>query len=123
VSSSGALAITACQSTLTGPVNVAGSSGYVLIGTDPGDATPCAGNTIEGPLTLDANHGGLEASANTITGPVRITNNSGSGLLPEDAEPEFKNNQVSGSLDCSGNTPTLHQTGNTVDGPRSGQCQ
>ncbi len=122
VSTSGALAVTVCQSTLTGPVTLRGSSGYVLIGADHDDATPCAGNTIGGPLTLEANTGGLETSANTIAGPARITRNSGSGLLPEDAVPEFEANHVTGPLACSDNEPTLYQRDNIVDGPLSGQC-
>ncbi len=123
VSARGALAVTVCRSTLNGPVSIQASGGYVLIGTERNDATACTGNTINGPLTLDANSGGLETSTNTINGPVRITANSGSGLLPENAVPTFDANHVTGPLTCSGNEPTLRQNGNTVDGPRSGQCQ
>jgi Bacterial Ig-like domain (group 3)/Glycine rich protein len=123
LSSTGALAISLCQSTFTGPVSVQGTSGYALLGWNAPALGTCAGNTIQGPVTLNSNTGGLEASANTITGPVRVTSNSGSGLLPEDAVPEFEVNHVEGTLAYSGNTPTLHQEGNTVIGPRSGQCQ
>ncbi|WP_261560698.1 Ig-like domain-containing protein, partial [Frankia tisae] len=122
VTAEGALALTACQSTITGPVTVHATGGYVLLGADAADVTPCAGNTLRGPLTVDANTGGLEASTNTITGPVRIVGNSGSGPLPDDAVPEFRDNHVTGPLSCTGNQPTLAQTGNTVIGPRSGQC-
>lgn len=123
LSSTGALAVSLCQSTVTGPVSVQGTSGYALLGWNDDEVGDCAGNTIRGPLTLNSNTGGLEASANTITGPVQVTGNSGSGLLAEDAVPEFEANHVVGTLSCSGNTPTLHQEGNTVTGPRSGQCQ
>lgn len=122
-SATGALAVSLCQSTITGPVSVQGTSGYALIGWDSDDPGNCAGNTINGATTLDANTGGLEASANTITGPVRVTNNSGSGLLPEDVAPEFEANHVNGPLACSGNKPTLDQAGNSVTGSRSGQCR
>ena len=121
LSADGALAVTLCRSTLTGPVTVRGSSGPVLIGSAR-DATACPGNTVRGPLTVDADTGGIDVSANTVTGPVRITGNSGSGLPPEDAAPAFEANQVTGPLRCDGNEPTLRQSGNTVRGPRSGQC-
>lgn len=117
----GALAVSICHSRLTGPIAVRRSSGYVLIGSDH---TPdCAGNTITGVLTLDANTGGIEVSANTITGPVTITGNSGGGLPPEDAVPAFDANRLTGPLHCDGNQPALHQTDNTVLGPRFGQCR
>jgi hypothetical protein len=122
VSSTEAVAITVCQSTLDGSLTVQRSSGYVLIGADPDDAATCAGNTIKGPLSLSSNTDGLEASANTVTGPVQVTRNSGSGLLTEDAVPELEANHITGPLACSGNTPTLDQTGNTATGPRTGQC-
>jgi len=45
------------------------------------------------------------------------------GLLPHQAVPAFEANQVTGPLRCDGNEPTLDQSGNTVAGPRSGQCR
>lgn len=69
VSSNGALAISLCQSTFTGPVSVQETSGYTLLGWNAPTLGTCAGNTIKGPITLNSNLGGLEASANTITGP------------------------------------------------------
>ncbi|MEU2713254.1 hypothetical protein [Streptomyces sp. NPDC007205] len=49
--------------------------------------------------TLDGNTGGLEVSSNTMSAPVKINDN------------------------CAGNSPTLQQSGNTVNGPHSGQCK
>jgi Bacterial Ig-like domain (group 3) len=123
VAATGALAVSVCQSTVTGPVSIQATTGFVLIGFDADDPGTCSGNTIRGGLTLASNTGGLEASANTITGRVQIANNSGNGLLPEDAVPEFEANHVLGSLTCNGNTPTLTQPGNTVLGLRQGQCR
>ncbi|BDM69854.1 hypothetical protein HEK616_33410 [Streptomyces nigrescens] len=54
---------------------------------------------------------------------TRISDNSGSGLLPEDLVPEFEDNQVGAPLRCAGNAPTLRQSGNTVNGPHTGQCK
>ncbi|TYC68199.1 hypothetical protein EH183_40940 [Streptomyces sp. CB01881] len=88
-----------------------------------GEGTDCAGNAFKAPLTLERNTGGLKVSSNTMSAPVRINDNSGSGLLPEDLLPEFEGNQVGAPLRCAGNAPTLQQSGNTVTGPRSGQCK
>lgn len=120
VSSSGAAALTLCQVSVSGPVTVQGSTGYVLIGSDH---LPCPGGSINGPLNVSGNTGGMQVSGYTISGPAQISNNSGSGLLPEDAVPAFTANRVGGPLGCGGNTPTLRQTDNTVTGPRSGQCK
>ncbi|MFJ9817757.1 Ig-like domain-containing protein [Streptomyces sp. NPDC101151] len=120
VTADGALALSICGSALTGPLTVRHSTGYVRIGGEP---TTCQGNVIRGPFTLDANSGGVEASDNAVTGLVTITDNSGSGLLPDEAIPTFENNQVDGPLSCKGNKPGLDQSGNTVHGPRSGQCR
>jgi hypothetical protein len=108
--------------TITGPVTVDSASGYVFIGADDDDATACAGNTIGAKLTLTSNTGGVETAGNAISGPVRIGVNRGSGLLPEDAVPEFEGNRVDGPLECSGNEPSLRESGNDVSGPRTGQC-
>ncbi|MCX5010268.1 Ig-like domain-containing protein [Streptomyces sp. NBC_00555] len=122
VSAEGALALTVCRSSLTGPVGVKGSTGYVLIGSDH-DSTACPGNTINGPLTLEGNTGGLQASANTVTGPVRIDGNSADGPLSGEPVPAFRANRVTGPLRCEANSPALLQTDTVVQGPRSGQCR
>lgn len=77
-SADGALALTICHSALTGPVSVQRSTGPVVIGSDR-EGGACAGNTLRGPLTVEANTGGTEVSANAVTGAVRITGNSGTG--------------------------------------------
>ncbi|MEU1401107.1 Ig-like domain-containing protein [Streptomyces sp. NPDC005728] len=120
VTADGALALSVCRSTLAGPLTVRRSGGFVRIG---GAATACPGNVVRGPLTLDANTGGVGADGNTVTGAVRITDNSGSGLLPGEDTPAFEGNQVDGPLYCGGNEPALDHSGNTVQGPRSGQCR
>jgi uncharacterized repeat protein (TIGR01451 family) len=122
VVSTGALAISFCRSTFTASVSIQGTTGYVLIGGDSDDAGGCGGNAIPASLTISSNTGGIEASSNTVTGPVTVTNNSGSGLFAEDGVPEFEANQVTGPLVCSGNIPSVTNQGNSVVGPRSGQC-
>ncbi|MBT2448876.1 hypothetical protein J7F03_17615 [Streptomyces sp. ISL-43] len=69
----------------------------MLIGSDPaaGSGAPdCAGNTITGPVSLEANTGGVEFSADRVVGPLR----------------------------CEANEPAPRVSGTTVVGPRSGQC-
>ncbi|WP_412075044.1 Ig-like domain-containing protein [Streptomyces xanthophaeus] len=123
VSADGALAVSVCGSTVTGPITVRRSSGYVLIGSAGAGDRPCAGNTVTGPLVVDANAGGVEVSANSVTGPVTVTGNSGAGLPPAKDAPAAESNRITGPLRCEGNAPTLHQSANTVQGPRSGQCR
>ncbi|MFJ3175425.1 Ig-like domain-containing protein [Streptomyces roseus] len=94
LSSDGALAVAVCGSGLTGPVAIGRTSGSVLIGSDD-PATGCAGNTVRGPVGLNANTGGVEISADTFVGP----------------------------LNCAANAPAPRLSGNTVEGPRSGQCR
>ncbi|WP_030268343.1 Ig-like domain-containing protein [Streptomyces sp. NRRL B-24484] len=115
----GALALTVCGTGLTGRVAITGTTGPVLFGADrdPAAATGCGGNALTGPLTLDANTGGLRAVANTLAGPVRITDNAGG------AGPAFEANAVSGPLHCEGNLPAPSTAGTTTTGPRTGQCR
>ncbi|MEU9993252.1 Ig-like domain-containing protein [Streptomyces sp. NPDC048045] len=120
VTADGALALAVCGSALTGPFTVGHSSGFVRLG---GDAQACPGNVVRGPLTLDANTGGIGADGNEVTGAVRITGNSGSGPMPGEDTPAFEGNRVDGPLSCDGNRPGLDHGGNTVTGPRSGQCR
>ncbi|MFD5417867.1 Ig-like domain-containing protein [Streptomyces sp. NPDC127069] len=122
VSADGALALTVCHSALTGPVGVQRSTGPVVIGSDR-EGADCAGNTLRGPLTVEAGTGGVEVSGNTVTGAVRITGNSGTGPLPEALAPAFRTNEVTGPLRCEANDPELLQSGTTATGPRTGQCR
>ncbi|MEW1677674.1 Ig-like domain-containing protein [Streptomyces noursei] len=123
VSAARALALTICHSTLDAPVTLTATSGFVLLGEGAGEGTSCAGNVFKAPLTLDGNTGGMEVSSNTTAASVTVDGNSGSGLPVEDVVPEFEDNGVGGPLRCTGNAPTLAQSGNTVSGPRTGQCK
>ena len=118
-----AAAVRICLGSISGPVRVTASTGFVLIG-DAGDAvTGCGASTISGPVTLSGNLAGAQLGGNIIHGPVRLTGNSG-GTSPDTAVPQVAANQISGPLACSGNTPAPtddHQP-NTVSGPASGQC-
>ncbi|NEA07124.1 chromosome partitioning protein ParB, partial [Streptomyces sp. SID10692] len=81
-----------CGSRVSGPVSVSRATGPVRIG-GPG----CTANTVEGPVVLTGNTGGVRFAANTVTGP----------------------------LVCSANLPAPAAgpgRANEVRGPRTGQC-
>lgn len=125
IQATGATALAVCGSTLGGALAVQGSAGYVLVGDGGDDAGPaCAGNTVQGGVTLDGNRGGLELGGNRVDGGARVTNNAGARPGAEDAAPEIEGNQFGAGLSCSGNTPAPTDDGkpNAVAGGRSGQC-
>jgi hypothetical protein len=125
ITSTGATALTVCQSRINGASDVAASTGFVLIG-DAGDDGPpgCAGNTLNGLLTLTGNMGLVELGHNRINGGARLINTSGSAPTVEDMTSEIESNMISGTLSCSGNSPAPVNDGrpNTVTGQRLGQC-
>lgn len=128
LTTTGATAISICAATMTGAISVSGTTGLLLIGDGGDDGTPaCTANTINGPLTLTGNQGGLEVGGNTIHGPVTLSNNTGTGAIPEHGTlppPEVEGNQIVGPLRCDGNTPPPINDGlpNSVIGPKLGQC-
>ncbi|WP_235498123.1 Ig-like domain-containing protein [Frankia sp. R43] len=115
-----AAAFTLCQSSVSGSVTVQSGTGLVLIGSD---YLPCAGNAINGTVTVSANTGGLSVSGTTISGPLTVRDNSGDGPDPGDPVPAITANRIGGGLSCTGNIPTVREQGNTVNGVRSGQCR
>jgi hypothetical protein len=115
ITSTGAKEFRLCGSTVGGTVKVQSSTGPVQIGDD--DAN-CAPNTLRSGLTVSGNAGGYEVTGNQIAGTTTIANNaSGPG-----EESEVKNNRMSSSLNCSGNTPPPTGGGNTTSGGKTGQC-
>lgn len=85
-----------CNTTLTGPVTATRTSGLVVFGDDDGSVA-CAGNTINGPVSITGGTGGVEFDDNHVIGSLTITGNTGT-LAPPD-------------------TGTVDATGNTVTGP------
>jgi hypothetical protein len=73
VTSNGAGVVRICDSKINGAVNVSSSTGPVIIGDE---ALGCSGNTINGPVSLTSNTGGVTFDDNTVNGPVTITGNS-----------------------------------------------
>lgn len=120
-----ARSIVICGSTIGGSLEIIGSAEFVLIGGDgQGD---CAGNTIDGTLTLSENSGGLRVGGNGIGGALKVDDNRASGtdsITGGAAGTVVRGNNVRGPLDCSRNVPAPTNEGaaNTVRGPRKGQC-
>jgi hypothetical protein len=122
VTATGARRLALCGSTVSGSVTVSGSTGFVQIG-DP--EAGCAGNSVASNLQLTSNTGGVEVSGNSrIGGSATINNNSGTGPAPDAPAQEVEANRILGGLSCSGNTPSVTNSGqpNVVSGTRSGQC-
>jgi len=113
--------IVICGSHITRQVNVTGATGFVLIG-DTDDV--CAGNRIDGPVTLASNTGGLELGFNTIGGNVRVRSNTGAGPAPDHTSPQIEANTIHGGLACTGDTPVMSddERSNSVVGHRGGEC-
>jgi hypothetical protein len=96
VSASGAAQLRACGMNLTGPLNVTGSPGLIVIGDD--EAPACAGNTITGQAYLNANSGGIEFDHNTVNGPLTITATTGTVPPPDTGSLVNAGNKVSGPV-------------------------
>jgi hypothetical protein len=92
--STGATGLRICHATLTGPVTATGTSGLVVFGDDDGSVA-CAGNTINGPVSITGGTSGVEFDGNNVTGSLTITGNTGT-LAPPDT----------GTVDAAGNTVT-----------------
>ncbi|HEX3426542.1 MAG TPA: PQQ-binding-like beta-propeller repeat protein [Acidimicrobiales bacterium] len=120
-------AITACGDSISGPVLIVGSSGFVLMGDGGGSAFPCAGNTMASYVILgwvgpgQGNTGGLELGGNQISSTVALVDNS----TPTGGENELDANTITGALLCSGNNPAVVDGGlaNSVTGTVYGTCQ
>lgn len=126
ISAGGATAIRICGSTINGGITASGTTGSIVIGDYGDDGPPgCAGNTINGNVTLTNNLGGVEFAKNSVIGTVTLSGNSGGGLISEDSAPEVEGNTIAGSLACTGNSPapTNGGQGNVVTvGTKTGQC-
>jgi hypothetical protein len=125
ISSDGASSLTMCATTLTGSLNVSNTTGFVFVGDHGDDGMPgCAGNTLNGAVSLSNNGNQIEVGGNKIGGLLIVTNSTGAGPNTENANSEIEANHIGGSLICSGNTATPTNDGqpNTVNGSRNGQC-
>lgn len=68
-----ATAIGICGADVAGLVSITSSTGPVVVG----DGASCAGNHIVGPVSIQANTGGVSFVGNTDLGPVVLRDNSG----------------------------------------------
>ncbi|MDX6705462.1 MAG: hypothetical protein QOI48_1308 [Solirubrobacteraceae bacterium] len=106
-----------CDSTtVRGAISATGSLGYVHIGGNDLLLLACAGNTIDGAVTVDSNHGAVKVANNQIAGAVVASGNVNLSTT-------ISGNAIGGALTCSGNVPPPNNggVGNAVSGNRSGQ--
>lgn len=82
-----------CGSSVGGALSVRGATGLVTVG-DLDGAPSCAGNTVDGPLTLDSNRAGVQASDNTVRGVLVVTRTSGVLPAPDTGAADVQDNRA-----------------------------
>jgi hypothetical protein len=87
-------------------VDAAGAAGVFLTDT-----------TVTGPVRITGTSGPVVVVDATVEGPVQVSANRGDAPL-------LAANTVTGPLRCDGNTapPVDLELGNSVQGPKTGQC-
>lgn len=85
-----------------GPVTVTDGASLVLSGSE-----------LRGPLRTDGAHQ-VQLSDNEITGPVQISSSTGAVTIQD--------NDINGTLACSGNESDPEGEGNSVRGAANGEC-
>jgi hypothetical protein len=73
ITSNGAGVVRICDSKINGSVSISSSTGPVIIGDE---GIGCSRNTINGPVNITNNMGGVTVDDNTVNGPATITGNS-----------------------------------------------
>ncbi|MFE7190115.1 phosphodiester glycosidase family protein [Kitasatospora sp. NPDC057595] len=98
-------ALVATGSTFKGPVSARGAAAFVL--TD---------SQVSGPVAVSGSTGQVALLWSTVEGPAHLALNTGGTAVA--------GSTVRGPLDCAGNTPAPGNGGhgNTVNGPKGGQC-
>jgi hypothetical protein len=96
IKATGPVVFEICGSTLTGAVNVTGSTTAIIFGDDEGSA--CPGNTISGQMTLISNKAGVEFDSNKVSGAVNISGTTGLLVAPDTGSVEVLGNKGSGSV-------------------------
>jgi hypothetical protein len=103
-------ALYAFDAAIDGPLSATGAAAVVLVHT-----------TVAGPMTAAGTTGELSLQDSTIGGPVSLVGNAGGPDRPA----LVAGNRIRGPLSCVLNVPPPVNAGlpNTVDGPRTAQCQ
>ncbi|MER7706643.1 phosphodiester glycosidase family protein [Kitasatospora sp. NPDC097605] len=98
-------ALVAHGATIKGPVSARGAAAFVLTDTQ-----------VSGPVSVSGSTGQVALLWSTVDGPAHLALNTGGTAVA--------GSTVRGPLDCSGNTPAPGNGGhgNTVSGPKGGQC-
>jgi hypothetical protein len=118
-----------CGSAVTGDLTLQNNGTPVLVGTADGS---CAGNTIQGNVTVQSNTAMVSVLGNTIGNNLTVQSNSASTIVDGNtlrgnlvdknntADTQVFTNQVRGNLQCSGNK--LITGGSNVAASKQGQC-
>lgn len=93
----GADALRVCGSRVNGPLSSLAAAGVVVVGDDDG-TSPCAGNTVSGPVALLSSRSGVEFDDNRVSGPVLIAGTGGTLPAPDTGPVDVSGNRVSGPL-------------------------
>ena len=104
LTSTGATALSLCNTSVVGGVSISASTGPVTLGSSSG----CAADKLSSTLTLSNNTAGVTVVGDTVTGGLNATGNSG-GFV-------FTNNKEAGSATVSSNSGGVTFNGNTVAG-------
>lgn len=99
VTTKGASAIRICGTTLEGPLSISTTSSLVVVGD--GNPSTCAGNTLDGSVTLDSNKGGVIMVGNRITGSLSVSDTTGTVPLPDTGSLVLRDNHVTGRATIS----------------------
>ena len=67
VAADSAATVRICLGSISGPVRVTASTGFVLIGDAGAGVTGCGGSTVSGPVTLSGNMAGVQLGATSST--------------------------------------------------------
>lgn len=105
IRASGAKVLRVCGANLMASVQVADSSGPVVIGEG---TAGCTGNDITAPVSVTDNTAGVKVIENTITAPLTVTGNTGGTSVI--------NNSADGRLTVTGNGPPVLDKPSTVTG-------
>jgi hypothetical protein len=105
VSANKAALLRICGSAISGALKVANATGAVVVGDG---SSECAGNTLNGTVTLKAGSKSTLFRQNSAASSVKVLGNADGATVIE--------NQVAGTLTVTGNSGTVLDTPNEVEG-------
>lgn len=104
LAANGATLVRICAANVAGATKVSSTTGSVVIG----DGGECAANSLHGPVTAKTNVAGVKLIGNDLESAAKVLSNEGGTTV--------KSNTIGGSLTVKGNTGTVIDTPNEVEG-------